>query len=305
MAFSYGNFNYSVDKIKFKGKLNKSQKGYNKTKIRAWCLYTLPSSFECVKEFPENFSLGCYRFSFALRCKGDTEGIFYISEWYNGDYSSQKESPDHFLIEYNPNKSGAKIYEVFCNTFIFTIVRILSCDLAYDVSNASVSDVLLDTKCDVMTYGKTYNKTLYIAPKEDRSGRVKVYQKNIERESKGEAIEKTLRIEVTLKGEFLDEPVIYLNHSKTYEQLTKAVEHLNSVKIKRETPESDDWKVFALTQLSPENLTKCLAMMSSTPRAKYRKLINESTYYTLEIDLPTLTIHISTALNMWRRRVKI
>ena len=88
------------------------------------------------------------------------------------------------------------------------ITEICYCDLAYDVLNVDIKSVLLDTTCDVMTYGKTHNATYYIAPKEDQSGRVKVYQKDKEREQVGEEKEKTLRIEISLKGRLLKHNLI-------------------------------------------------------------------------------------------------
>jgi len=255
-------FSYSVDKIKIKGKFK--TKHYNdfphKTKVSLWVEFCLPDWCECIKEFPECLRPFKYRWSFVLRCKGDTEGVFYISEWYNGDFKEAREYPDRFLIEYNPNKSGARIYQEFCDNFIFRITDIVSCDLAYDIPNADIGDVLLDTRCDVMTYGKTSNATYYIAPKEDESGRVKVYQKDVERETKGKSLEKTLRIEVTLKGDYLSSKTIHLTHTKTVEQLTKAVDHINSVKIKQGAASTDDWKVLALSLLSPEDLQKCFAI---------------------------------------------
>ena len=300
-------FSYSVDKIKIKGKFKtKHYKDLpHKTKISLWIEYCLPEFIECTKEFPENLHPFRYRWSFVLRCKGDNEGAFYISEWYNGDFKEAKESPDRFLIEYNPNKSGALIYAEFCNNFIFRITDIVSCDLAYDIPNADIKDVFLDTRCDVMSYGKTCNSTLYVAPKEDESGRVKVYQKDLERESKGKDLEKTLRIEVTLKGDYLSTKTIHLSHQKTIEQLTKACEHLNSVKIKQGAASSDDWKVLALSLLSPEDLQKCLALMDKNTKLKYRKCITEATYTCLSLDIATLCSHIVKTLEPWQRRIKV
>ena len=300
-------FSVSVDKIKIKGKFKtKHYKDFpHKTKVSLWCTYCLPTWIECIKEFPENFHPFKYRWSFVLRCKGDNEGVFYISEWYNGDFKESRECPDKFLIEYNPNKSGAKIYEEFCNNFIFRITDIVSCDLAFDIPNVDISSVRLDTRCDVMTYGKTNNATYYIAPKEDESGRVKVYQKDVERETKGKDFAKTLRIEVSLKGDFLSTKTIHLNHEKTYQQLSKAVEHLNSVKIKQGAASTDDWKVLALSLLSPEDLQKCFSLMDRKTRSSYRSRITESTYVCLALDVPTLCGYICDSLKLWQRRVKI
>ena len=156
-----------------------------------------------------------------------------------------------------------------------------------------------------MSYGKTYNRTLYVAPKEDGSGRVKVYQKDTERKANGEDLGKTLRIEVSLKGSFLSYDDIDISYAKTNEHLQKAVDHLNSVKVKASVASTDDWKVFALSRLSPEDLKKCLGMMTDKTRSNYKRRITEDTYYTLDIDILTLARHIVKALEPWRVRVNV
>lgn len=306
MPFSYGNYQYSVDKIKLKGKIKKDAKVHfpHRNKIRTWC-ESLPPWCECIKANCDDFRAFHYRYSFTLRCKGDTEGVFFVCEWYNGEYKEQREKPEAFLIEYNPNKNGARIYQEFCYNFIFKLTDIVSCDLAYDIPGADIADVLIDTKCDVMTYGKVFNSTYYVAPKEDGSGRVKVYQKDTERKANGNEMEKTLRVEVSLKGSFLSYDTIHMTHAKTVEQLTKAVEHLNAVKIKTSAASTDDWKVFALSRLSPDDLKKCLGMMSAPSRRRYKCVLSCDTYYTLDIDIPTLALHIGKALEPWLRRVSV
>ena len=302
--YQYGSFSYSCDKIKLKGKLSKQYFPFpQKSKIRSWIDYCLPEWCECVK-FTECLYAFKYRYSYTLRIKGEKEGVFFIAEYYNGDFREQASVPEKFILEYNPNKSGSRIYEEFCSTFLFTFTEITSFDIAYDIPNANVNDVFINTRADVMTYGKTTNKTLYIAPKEDNSGRVKVYSKHIEREQKGIEIPDTLRIEATIKCKGLDFSFISL-YGKTLEELDKTLNHLNSVKIKKQADTFCDWKVFALSRLSPEELQTALNMMSSTPRAKYRKLVCEDTYYTLGLDLMTFCTHISTILTPWIARFKI
>ena len=69
----------------------------------------------------------------------------------------------------------------------------------------------------------------------------------------------------------LDMPNIYLT-GKTLEELKKATNHLNSVKIKRYSDNYEDWKLFALSKLSPEDFQKCLSMMSENTKAKYKNI---------------------------------
>lgn len=302
--YQYGSFSYSCDKIKLKGKLKTETFLFpQKTKIRSWVEYCLPDWCECIKA-NECLQAFKYRYSFTLRVKGEKEGVFFVAEYYNGDFREQTYVPEKFIIEYNPNKNGSRIYTEFCETFLFYFTEITSFDIAYDVPNATANDVLIDTLADVMTYGKTLNKTLYIAPKEDNSGRVKVYSKHIEREIHGEELSETLRIEASVKCKGLDFSSISI-YGKTFDELSKTVDHLNSVKIKAKTSTADDWKTYALSRLSPEDLQTVLGMMSVNIRTKYRKIVCEASYYTLDLDLMTFAEHISTILNPYIARFKI
>jgi hypothetical protein len=305
--FKYGSFSCSCDKIKFKGKLQNWKTSHFKRffKISTFAENPPYPWIECIKHTENCFVEWRYRYSYTLRVKGDTEGVFYIAYHYNGEFRDQKERPYQFVIEYNPNKSGERIFQAFVEFFRFEIMEIISFDIAYDVPSASVLDVLIDTKCDVMTYGKTDNKTLYIAPKEDGCGRVKVYDKKREREEQqGIEIDDTLRIEVSMKGKHLDMSRIYAVGS-TLEELAKATNHLNSVKIKRSSDNDEDWKLYALSKLSPEDLQKCLSLMTAKTKAKYKNINFSADYYTLDLDVLTFTNHITTILSPWRRWCKI
>jgi len=303
--FRYGSFSYSIDKIKLKGRFQNQKHLWipNKCKISTWCEYCLPDWCELISE-NESISAFKYRYSYTLRVKSDTEGSFFVCEWYNGDFREQKQIPNAFMIEYNPNKSGAKIYKEFCENFIFWFTEIVSFDIAYDVPGYTVNDVFVDTIADVMSYGKTYNKTLYIAPKEDRSGRVKVYSKHIERQAHDVDMPETLRIEASIRCKGLDYNKLHLS-GDTFEQLIKTVNHLNSVKIKRNSEDKEDWKIFALSCLSPADLTKCLSLMGVNTRSKYRKAIEEASYFTLDLDVMTFALHIAEALEPWKARIKV
>lgn len=303
--YEYGSFSYSVDKIKIKGKLDKynsrNARFPHHNNIRAWCECFLPEWIECVKAVDNCFNAFKYRYAYTLRIKGTKEGTFQIMEWYNGDYKNQKEVPEQFLIEYNPNKEGNRIYKEFTIYFIFKFTDIVQFDLAYDIPGAKASDVFVDTRCDVMTYGTTYNRTTYIAPKEDGSGRVKIYSKDLERDLHGIELPETLRIEVTIKGKVLG----LKGEMRFSEELYKLVDRLNSVKIKCKETLTEDWKLFALSCLTPEQFQKCLGLMTSKTKAKYKEQIQSNTYYTLEIDAITLAEHILTVLAPWQERMKI
>lgn len=302
--YSYGSFSYSCDKIELKCRLKK----YNgdiphKSKIRTWIEFCLPDWIECTHSY-ESMQPFRYRYAYDLKVKGSKEGVFHVREWYNGDFKEQKQIPEAFFIGYNPNKEGSRIYREFRDNFIFDIVEIVSFDIAYDVPEASVKDVYINTRADVMTYGKTDNKTLYIAPKEDKSGRVKVYNKDKERERLGIEKERTLRIEASIKCKGLDFNTIHVS-GDIEKELQKTVDHINSVHIRNDTVGVTDWKLYALLNLPPGELENCLALMTAPTKRNYKKLVNANGYYTLELDVPTFVVHISNILKPYQQRIKI
>ena len=262
-----------------------------------------PSYIEVKQEVFDVLTRFAFRYSVTLMVRGEDEGAVYVADWYNGDYQNPLGDPYLVLIEYNPNKPGAKIYDYLRQTFFLKIVEIVSCDLAFDIIGASRSDVLVKTACDIMTYGKQSNNTLYIAPKQDQSGRVKVYQKDKERENNGVTIDKTLRIELTVKKDILSAPCIVGSNAhytdKAEVALLRCCEHLNAVHIKTAAEATEDWKVYALAHLSPEDLSQCLGLMSKATRGKYRDLATEVSYETLNIDALTLWITLWHALERW------
>ncbi len=302
----YKDFFVSIDKIKLKGKLNRRFKAHfpHRNKINLWCDYGLPEWIECINSYENCFTPFKYRYCYTLRNKGDIEGSFTIFEWYNGDIADCKQKPENFMIEYNPNKSGAKIYKEFCNQFLFEIVDISSFDIAFDIENKSIDDIMIQSTCDIMTYGKLANKTLYIAPKEKGCGRVKVYNKAKERENVGQDLPDTLRIEVTIKNSSLARNTIYL-HGKDLVDLEKICDRLNSVKIKARDKPSTDWKLYALTQLAPDELQKCFNMMASETRAKYKKQLYNKFYTSMEIEVIDLCKLLTELLKTWVERIRI
>lgn len=294
----------SIDKIKLKAKPQRLKHFKRPSSITTYLTYgKQPSFIEIKQENFDNFRPYQYRYSFTLGVKGESEGFLYVAEWYNGDYQNPSGKPDQVLIEYNPNKSGQKIYDHLRHTFFLKLIEIVSCDLAFDIVGARRSDVLVRTACDVMTYGKQSNNTLYIAPKQDQSGRVKVYQKDKEREGKGEAIAETLRIEITIKKDILSTRFIVGTDEhytdKADVALLRCCEHLNAIHIKTAADATEDWKVYALEHLSAKDLSHCLGLMFKATRGKYRDLATDASYETLNIDALTLWITLWKALERW------
>lgn len=305
--FGYGLFLYSLDKIKFSGRLRtptKRLEGILYNYVQTWIDTRLPSGFTCVK-CGETLLPFRYRYWFDIRSRDEEEGTFHIESFYNGDFKNSKMLPKAFQVEFNPNKRGLAVWRSFCDHFSFTITQIKKFDIAYDLPGADWRDVYLDTKADVMKYGKTTRQTLYVAPKAD-NGRVKVYQKDKEREEHGQAMDKTLRIECTIRPEDIFKDGFYTD-GKTIDCLATAVLHLNAVKIRKEIADSGgDWKLFALARLSPEDLERALSMMAPQARRKYKtSLLGISETVTLNLDVFLLLTHCTNILSPYLERMKI
>lgn len=297
-------YSFSIDKIKLKMKTQRLARFKSYPSVHAYFVFNkLPNTYEILTENYNDMRPYHYRDSWTLRVKGETEGALYLAAWYNGSYTEGREQPHQVLIEYNPNKSGQMIYDFLKGTFFLKLLDILSCDLAFDIKGASRADCLIRTACDVMTYGKLANNTLYISPKQEHSGRVKVYQKDTERKEKGMDLEKTLRIEVSIKSDILSAHAV-VGSTPTYTDraeiaLLRCCEHLNAVYVKTVAEQSEDWKVYALSQLSPDALTRCLSMMTAPTKRRYSREVLASSYENLNLDTPTLWITLWKSLERW------
>ncbi len=303
----HGSFFYSLDKIKFSGRIRRAPANFQGSffnYVSTWISLRLPAGYDLVNA-GESLAPFRYRYWYDIRKKDDPEGTFHIEQSYNGDFKETRQIPEAFQVEFNPNKSGAIVWESFCGYFAFTVSEVKKFDIAYDLPGADLREVHIDTKADIMKYGKTSCQTLYIAPKAE-TGRVKVYQKDEEREAKGQAIEKTLRIECTIRPRTIFRTSDLVT-PQDLEPFATAAAHLNAVKIRAPTVDtSDDWKLFALSRLSPGDLEKALSMMDAKTKAKYRKqLLTDADTVSLNLDPFTLYAHSIQLLKPWIERQKI
>lgn len=307
--FTYGRFSYSLDKIKISGRILPPKHklyGLQLHNIGSWIKHkgaVCQKTYE-IREDSVSFSPFKYRYAYAIKLRSDSEGLCYFAEHYNGDYKDSRPIENKFIVEFNPNKSGILIFKDFLSRFNVVFDEIKSFDIAYDILGYSPNDVLLDTSADIMTYGKKGNQTLYIAPSSESIGRVKVYSKDKERKNMNVEMEKTLRIEATFKKCGLAcKSILY---DKSFMDFCNSVcLHLNQVKIKENTETSDDWKLYALSCLTPEQLQKCFTMMSNKTAINYRKSIEQSSYFSLDITPFTLIEHIYNILSPYMERLKI
>lgn len=298
---TYGAFSVSLDKIKLTCKVKKSNLKYFRITDNIENLFLFIPPHTNIVIVSENISTRVfgYRYLYCLRLKDDTEGVFTIGIGYNGTWNS-KPKPKQFFIEYNPNKSGHIIYKWLCSRLTFEVLEVNKFDIAYDIMHQSIHKLFIDTKCDVMTYGTLSNYTTYIAPKEDKSGRIKIYQKDIER--KTQDLKPTVRIECTVKIPYLDFDTVLLSE-RTFDELNKCVNRLNSVYF-RKTCDDDDWQLVSLLNLSTDQLRDVLALMSYNTKSKYKsKIVSNS--FNLSLDVSTFVIHCITLIKPYTERIII
>lgn len=162
------------------------------------------------------------------------------------------------LMEFNPNKC-LDMYISFCAYFDIKTTTIHKFDVAFDFPNLRRSLVGYNTRCDVMTYGTQDNNTLYIAPKTKESGRIKVYQKDVER---GDT-EKRLRVEITLRNDYDAKAMVDRLSTLHYH-------HRSEFEVS-----SDPW-LYLLLQAPPWERDNALSLMSINTRGKYKKMLSEA-----------------------------
>ena len=301
----YKNAAVSIDKIKLICSLI-SLRGviFTIQSIDRWISFNLPNWIELCNE-SINYSAFKYRYSYSLRVKGTKEGTLFLCYYYNGDFRNQSAKPYQMLIEFNPNKEGNLIYKRLALYFNFTILEIKSFDLAFDIPNATVNDVIISTRADIMSYGTTLNRTYYIAPKCKGSGRVKIYDKTIEREKHDITISQLLRIECSFKLPELSYNTVHLTDSLKKE-LDTCCSHLNSIHVlSRASP--DTWELYCLKRLNEDDRLKAFSLMSFNTRKKYKELLsNDNTdYCSLDIDITSLLSLINTLLIPYTKRMYI
>lgn len=288
---------YSLDKVKLKFKLTNKNCFGERTKYIYDALiakYAVPDYIEYVSEPTECFSRFKYRWSLSLRIRGEKEGTLWLGLGYNDTLVKENIG----VLEFNPNKSGKRIYEWLQYAFGLRITEISNCDVAFDVPDVDIKDITIKTSADLMTYGSSSNKTLYVAPKGEN--RIKIYRKDLERANLGVDMAKTLRIEISLTGDWLWRDKSY---NADIDKITKVVERLNSVSWINNT-DTNDVTLYLLTNSNEEVRQNALNMMSSATRAKYRKMLS-SVSTTLDLDVFKFCDIIENLLKPYTRGIKI
>lgn len=165
---------------------------------------------------------------------------------------------DTIVVEFNPNKS-LDMFNNLMEYFDMVDGEILSYDVAFDFDDLDRYNVMVFGKYDLMTIGDNSSNTLYVSPKEKGSGRIKVYQKDVERQSKGVDLKKTLRIECSFKRTYDAPDIVNRLSSLYYHHETERLVSMNAME-------------FLFLNAPPSLRKQALSLMSSATRAKYNKL---------------------------------
>lgn len=210
---------------------------------------------------------GQYRHSITVRY-GDEEGWVFI-RWCSVSRSNHM-NERCIRMEFNPNKTslGDDILRM-CKVKVQTLH---SLDVAFDFTGKRAENVILNSgREDFMVYGANGVYTQYLAPKA-RSGRVKVYQKDVERAKVGQSMKSPLlRIEVTVNGGDIIPKRGLRVTDKMRMDWADAESRLGRLRYKG--GETDDAFLFLLKAVDEETRKEALHMVGSQKRAKYRALL--------------------------------
>lgn len=186
----------------------------------------------------------------------DKDTSLYVG--YNYSPSLNVISQNTIVVEFNPNKS-LDMFNDMMEYFDLVDSEVLSYDVAWDFAGLDRYNVMVFGKYDLMTIGDNSTNTLYVSPKEKASGRIKVYQKDVERHKKGVNFDKTLRIECSFKRKYDAPDIVNRLSSLYYHHETERLESMSAME-------------FLFLNASPSLRKQALSLMGSQARAKYNKL---------------------------------
>lgn len=154
------------------------------------------------------------------------------------------------VLEINPQKTS-----FFLTKELLTVAKpkdVKRFDVACDYQNRTFADLVYQTRADVMTYGTLANYTLYIGPK-SRSGRVKIYRKDLERKADSQV--PIMRVEMSINNICAD----YVAHA----------ERLSNIGFLISTPEN-----MLLAHVSEDIRRAYIASVSRPTRLKALKQLS-------------------------------
>lgn len=277
-------YSCSLDKIKlniqFKRFVNAPRDVDSLRSILLSDIARINSNFFVKEEYRSNNKFK-YAYAYKILPKHSDEGVVFLSLCYNGGMTN---SSDKYkgILEFNPSKCGIEFFRSLFSFFDFSVVRIISFDIAFDVPDVDVNSCSFMIRNErVMSIGSFVNRSWYISPS-TRDGRVKVYQKDAERKLHDVEIGKTLRIEISM-----DFPQIFFGslNDSSFDVLKRYVDKLNSVYWLV----SDDVTLLLLSSVDEEIRARALALMDYRARKKYRELL-KSCSLNLNLDLVQFSV---------------
>jgi DNA relaxase NicK len=201
-----------------------------------------------------------YKYNYVYSVKTKEEEY---SFWVGYRHNSEKVGVSYQMcIEFNPNKVPPwdKVWLYLMTNYIKEDSRIVSCDVAIDLMNINIQNIVIDRKLkrDMFTYDKGGdNKTYYLGK---GAGRVKIYNKARERGMEGV---NWTRYEVSLK---IDEQV------KWYEQIN-IKEELPGIYCYEQMQLCDDKTITALVYAVMNGYP--VNDLSRTYKEKIKKMFND------------------------------
>lgn len=212
---------------------------------------------------------GQYRNSITVRY-ADEEGWVFV-RWCSISRSNHL-NESCIRLEFNPNKTS--LGDDILRACKVRVVSLHSLDVAFDFARKRVENVILNSgREDFMLYGANGVYTQYLAPKA-RTGRVKVYQKDVERAKVGREVRgDLLRVEVTIKGGDIY-PKRGLDVTDEM-RMDWADAETRLGRLRYKSGETEDAFLFLLQAVDEVTRREALRLVGSQKRAKYRALLRD------------------------------
>lgn len=302
-------FKFSLDKVKMTYYSHTKIKRNMNVDFQANFLEELLETHTMTKSYLSDAISTC-KHQYTFLEHGNDEGVIWLGIWTNQPRAIG-EQERYIQLEWNPNKTSipAPIRAwLYYEKARYSCVN--SCDLAFDFAGIYPRDVRFFTKSQTMTYG---NGARYIRPGGGHLA-IKIYDKKKERmeKDKGDEMEQTTRIEITLKKPKLadglpDQEDFDEMGTTEWEYMQGVTRALAEVFIPAEMKTRidhledkygsyDQAMLYALRCLDHDQLENALGLMGKTAAVKYRAALKEGDVESLNIDELVLADTITKAL---------
>lgn len=250
---------------------------------------------QSIKEYQNlGGKIGTYRYMLTIHTEGEENSVFFAGGQYqpNGTYNAYE-----WWLEYNPNKQTVPdVIRQFLTANEAVVTEITSFDLAYDLrgtdsnyNQITVDSVVFDApaQTQVMKWGTVAgDDTKYLRPK-SQHGRVKVYDKEKERQNTPEAeqYKGVTRVEFSFSkcGYLLaDEfpPMLFDRYAKEIFDLIQQIRVCTRNPENVNTEGMNGANVYAIQQFvrmgRADHALEFIGKMAQNSRYKYRKWLREN-----------------------------